>query len=298
MNDSNQAALSTLFPVTSRAIRRVTAEAESRGLIAVPYTYVVLVGANQAGQSTVLLQLDTPAAQGPFIVTDLVVPDGRDRALMRVRNGGAYLTDGVVVAGDALELPRLYCGRLMASPICINAGDTMAVQLDAGSAFSANEGLRINGFGVRMPSQGRRQLGPVPDDLAADWLAAVAADGQWWASSVESAVSAFASVSGDVVVETAIMAVQRPTPESTEERPSDLVVQVGDHYLTPQGGPLLGPLMPDGVTHAVIMPGLRWPLPSSTRIQVRPQYLATADPPLPVRVTLVGRRGGVAGGCW
>ncbi len=287
---------SPLFPLASRTHVRATYEAERRGLVCVPSTYPLTVGVN-AGGTSVAFTLDVPRDQGPLVVTEIIPPKATAhlRQQMRVRVAQEQKTDGNVAALDVAVIPREYCGRLMSAPLCVGGGQQLQVSFDDDAVYSATEGMTVNGLSVRGLVANRRSLCDVPIDVAADWLAAVKEGGEWWAMTVFADQNGAnpGTITSDVVVEAVVIA-QKATAIEGEVHASDVQIKASPYIITPTTGPLYGTLVsPDTV---VVLPGLRWPIAGGTQLAVDLLYAAGTH--IPVRVSLIGRRGGIVGGCW
>lgn len=285
--------MSNVEPLASRAIRRVTEYAEALGLVCVPQVYTLRP--QPPGSDIATWQLDTDPGQGPLVVTDVFPPFGAltANATMRLRTGSRYLTEGRVRVADAFDVPRDYIGQLLDTPICVNAGDTLAIELrlPAGQSWTA-EVLRLSVLGIRQPTSARLLSSPSVD-LGAQWLRRCSDDGEWWASGVVTDGTAYISVSDDVVIETLVIGAE--TVGEGDIGPSSAVIQIGEHYVTPQGIALPYDFV-TGVAYA--LPGLRMPVPSTTRLRVELTYPPGVGDRVPARVLALGRRGGIARDCW
>jgi len=296
-----EVASSSFFPTSSRSLIRATLEAELRGLVIVPGTFPLTVDDDAAGADNVQLTLNVPQSFGPLVVTDIVPPqDGTDahrRQAMRLALGSQFLDDGYWPAYDGLTIPRRYCGRLMSSPVVVDSGAQFNVHLDdPGVPYVDGEGCQVIGVGVGVPDRGLRQVLQPPAVVAAEWASAVRAGGQHYAISLEGDEPGTTTIttSADVVIECIVIAAARAVGEG-EVNASDISLRVGTWYVTPLvAGRSHGAVL--DADRVQVLPGLRWPVPFGSQITLQLTYPIGAEKK--VRVTLLGRRGGLASGCW
>lgn len=290
-----------LQPMTSRAIRRATWAAELLGLVAVPYYFTMTVVANEAGGRIVTLQLVPPPSQGPIAVVGFRTPLV-GLATVRVQAGGAWLTDGAVYLVDAFEIPRRFNGTILESPILVEGGDTLNLQLDAGTGgtWATGDTVTVQALGVKAPLTNQRQLGAASREDSARWLKMLEDDGVWWAAStaITTTETAFQSVSGDIVVENVVIT-QRSTGVEGEVVVDNFSLLLDQHWMTPLNNNLFrGEVVPEVASlTTMLQAGLRMPMPSASRLQLQGHYPAGSVRSA-LRATLIGRRGGKAGACW
>lgn len=289
---------SPLMPLASRTHRRATFEAERRGLVCVPHTFPLPV-VGPSATSTVLTV--TPSKDsGPIVVTEIIPPQRSVHLgqFMRARVNQDWKTDGSILARDALVVPRNYCGRLMSSPLCVAGGQNLQLSFDSDADYVATtDGASVNALGVRAMQRNRRTLCEVPLDVSAEWLEAVKFGGEWWAMTIVGRAGGATTglITGDVVIEAVVLA-QKTLAIEDQGHATDVQVKIGSTVeLTPSTGPLTYGVAdsPDTVT---VLPGLRYPVVGGTTVTLDLAF--TAVTPIPVRVTLLGRRGGLSGACW
>lgn len=287
-----------LFPLTSRAVRRCVAAAESLGLACVPQLYNVAVP-QPFGISTSTLQWQPTKTTGPVCIVHVDLPEDHAAARIIPRVNAEQFCDGSIIQGDAWEYPRRYNGTMMESPIPVDAQANVNFEMShAGDTYDEGEGATFYTLAVRAKLRANRQLCEVPNDVAAEWLRRVRNDGVFWGTSVRWRSTPEGTtegpISGDVIVETMVVAEKRATIEG-EGNSINTQIRVTPTILTPINGPLFGRRF-DG-DRALVQAGLRWPVPGSSNLEVQCVFAASTATPVPVRATLLGRRGGIVGGC-
>lgn len=288
-----------LFPLTSRAVRRCVAAAESLGLVCIPQPINVPLQPPY-GVNTKIVTWEVPKSAGPLCIVHMDLPEDHPTARIIPRVGEEQFVDGSVIQSDAFEYPRRYNGTLMESPIPVRAQYTVNVEMtDTTATYDLGQGLTFYTLGVRARLKRISSLCEAPTDLATAWLEMVRQDGVWWGTTVRSSPTSAGGttqgpISSAVVVETLVLAEKRATIEG-EGNAQDAQLRVVPTIVTPFNGPLFGRRF-DG-DRALVQPGLRWPIPGGSTVEVQTTYGAGVATRVPVRATLLGRRGGIVSGC-
>lgn len=287
-----------LFPLTSRAVRRCVAAAESLGLVCVPQPFSVKVEFPFA-RTTQNLRWQVPKSAGPVCIIHVDLPEDHPNALIIPKVGEESFVDGQVRQCDAFEYPRRYNGTLMESPIPVPAQYQVNFEMTDSSAYAEGQGATFYTLGVRARLSRVRNVCDAPVDVAAEWLKRVQRDGVWWGTTITTTQNLMpgttqGAISHTAIVETMVLAEKRASIEG-EVNASNVQVRINPLTVTPLQGPIFGRRF-DG-DRALIHAGLRWPIPGGSTVEVETVY-PTGNPLVPVRFTMLGRRGGIVGGCF
>lgn len=289
-------ASSPLFPIASRTHRRAVLAAESLGLVCVPATYPLQWQAN--GGSVRTLTLNVPQSEGALVITDVQPPRSSQHAAqaMRVMIQSEWMEDTALWTYDSIRAPREYCGRLPSSPWCVDGGAACVFYFESENSYVAGEGIQVIGLSVRSLSP--NGLVAAPMGLCSEWMRRVRHAGQRWGIAVEASSSgqpAPETITDNAIVECVVVSHAAAAVEG-QQLPTDIKIKVGSLYLTPGlPGALMSPEV-DG-RRALVMPGLKWPVRRGDQVTVQLAYTGSGTN-LPVRFSLLGRRGGIAGECW
>lgn len=291
-------------PLASRTHRRAHVAARDRQLITVPALYPVQVGTRQAGNQMATFTLKSPQSEGPMAVTDVTFPtaSGHANQTVRRRVKGEWMDDGPVFCMDGFIIPRMYSGRLSSAPSVIIGGAQIdfVVTDPGGATYQPLEGIEVMALHPRSFSAngGNGLCGPAAN-MGLDWANELKAGGQWWGLSLESNTPGTAeptTITDNVVIECIVVS-QKGTPVEAEANPLDIKIKIDQHDLMPGTlGPLYGPVI-EG-RRVAVLPGLFYPVKSKSEVTMQLTYANDVVTRLPVRLTLLGRRGGTIGQGW
>lgn len=267
-----------------------------------PAVYPVQVTERQSGNEMATFTLQCPQSEGPMAITDVTFPtaSGHVNQTVRRRVAGEWMDDGPVFAMDGFIIPRQYSGRLSSAPSVLIGGAKIdfIVTDPGGAVYQPLEGIEVMALHPRQFSPGGNSLCGPAANMGLAWANDLKDGGQWWGLSLESNTRGTAeptTITDNVVVECIVIS-QKATPIEGEHNPLDISIKIDQHYLTPGAtGPLYGPVI-EG-RRVVVMPGLFYPVQSKSEVTMTLTYEAGGTA-LPVRLTLLGRRGGSVGRGW
>lgn len=274
--------------------QRIVELAERFGVVAAPRLLSARVDpVNQAGGTTVSLDLLADGTEGPVFVVGLEFSEALNQCRVQLQSGARRLVEGrTLLVEDAFVTP-LQETRSLHAPIVILRDDVLTVSLDgtaAGVTFEATD--RIVARCLVLRSRDGSRLAGIADEIAA----LVMQEGEWYASSVSFNPESIndqstQNINDDMIVQTTILLAPVSVVEGACQATS-VKASIGNYDVTAAlGGILTGTVdlndQADSLTS--FQPHLRYPVRRGQRIQVRAEYPGVGTPTA-VRFTVLGRR--------